>query len=528
MGACVAVRSARADDCASVESRAALAELSGVRIASVDVQSESPDMPAGARFLNAVHPASRPSTLRRQLLFAPGDTVDTLLVAETLRRLRRQRLFSDAVVLARRCDSGSVALTLRTRDSWSLRPMGRLRSSRQLAYGIEERNLLGTGRAVTLTHEVSTRGQGAALAVTDPFVLGTDLAATVRVSALAGARHLRVALRNHEYSAYEPWRIEARLARLSYGDSVATDRALQNVAAMLQVGRRVGTSLTSVDMLLAGAEFDSAAGLSRARAGNPAGAMRTRSYVGVNVGLLRRATAFDTATWIVPGRGFLDLPLGWEGEVTVGGGYARGAHAPALRFDMWEGRMWVPRRGSLLTLDAWASGYAGRGVQRNQILRASLSWFAGAAGGMWGLRTTVEQLREVDPDRRGLSLMPQLDVTAPALLRYQAHGGKALAASVERSMHVRQMSANSVLDLGGFLGSSRRWDVDNARGQSIAADVLGVRLRLLSAHGAVSSIRLDVGYPVNRSALVPNRGFVILQFGSLVETSRQRDGRRIY
>jgi len=86
--ACILAPAARADDCAVLESRATLASLSGSRISTVSVVSERPDLPGLTRFATPLHPASRIETIRRQLLFAPGDTVDTLLVGETMRRLR--------------------------------------------------------------------------------------------------------------------------------------------------------------------------------------------------------------------------------------------------------------------------------------------------------------------------------------------------------------------------------------------------------------------------------------------------------
>jgi outer membrane protein assembly factor BamA len=129
--------------------------MSGVRITSLAIVSEGPDLPGPAQVAAGLHHVSREGTIRRQLLFAPGDTVDTLLVGETMRRLRRQRLYSDAVLLAERCDgTGGVGLVLRTRDTWTLRPTARLRSSNSLSIGVEEKNLFGTARTVALTSEM--------------------------------------------------------------------------------------------------------------------------------------------------------------------------------------------------------------------------------------------------------------------------------------------------------------------------------------------------------------------------------------
>src|SRR3954468_18732016 len=220
MSACVFAIPARADDCAVVESRSSLAVLSGAHITSVEIVSESPGLPRGAHVLNVLHPVSQEGTIRRQLLFAPGDTVDTLLVGETMRRLRAQRLFSDAVILARRCDAtGGAGPLLRTRDTWTLRPTARLRTGNQLSVGVEDKNFLGTGRTVALTREMSFRGNGAAATYSDPFFLGTSTAASLRVANLAGAHAFRLGLRRHEYSVFDKWRVEGSVARLSYGDT---------------------------------------------------------------------------------------------------------------------------------------------------------------------------------------------------------------------------------------------------------------------------------------------------------------------
>ena len=154
--ACVFALPARADDCAVVESRSSLAAVAGARITSVEIISDAPRLIGPASLFRALHPASQEGVIRRQLLFAVGDTVDTLMVGETMRRLRAQRLFSDAVIRASRCDpSGGVGLVVQTRDTWTLRPTARLRSTTQLSVGIEEKNFLGSGRTVAVTDRKS-------------------------------------------------------------------------------------------------------------------------------------------------------------------------------------------------------------------------------------------------------------------------------------------------------------------------------------------------------------------------------------
>jgi hypothetical protein len=408
-----------------------------------------------------------------------------------------------------------------------MRPTARLGTG-QLSFGFEDKNILGTGRTVALTHEMSMRGRGAAVAVNDPWVLGTDVSGNLRIASLAGAHTFRAGVRKHEYSVYDGWRAEANVARLSFGDTIATERALQTVNAMALVGRRIGRSATSATTLLLGAELDSATSVPSAARSGAANAVRARSFIGADLGVMRRTAQFDTATWVVPDRGFLDVPLGWESDVVIGAGRERVVGTNALKLDSWLGRIWVPRRGSILMTDAWLSGYAGRGVEANHIARASVAWYAEARGGMWGLRATAEQLVDIDPDLRGLSLMQLGDYTSPALPGYAARGGRAFAASAERTAHLFYVGGNSVFDAGAFVAGSYRWRVEDVPGGQLRAGIVGARFRVLSANGGVSSIRVDVGYPVVRSEMLANRAFARMTIGTLFDVSRQRDGRRIY
>jgi hypothetical protein len=251
-----------------------------------------------------------------------------------------------------------------------------------------------------------------------------------------------------------------------------------------------------------------------------------RSFLGADVGALHRTAQYDTASWVVPGRGFLDVPLGWEADGVIGAGYERDARTPALKLDAWMGRVWIPSRGRIVMVDGWASGYAGRNVDANQIARLSAAWYQEAWRGMWGARITTERLLEVDPDLRALSLLPLTDYTAPAVRPYIVRGGTSIAASVERSVHLFQAGAASVVDGGGFLAGSYRWHVDGVPDEQLRAGVAGARFRLLSANGAVSSVRVDLGYPLILSDALQRKPFAVLTIGTLFDVSRQRDGRR--
>ena len=60
----------------------------------------------------------------------------------------------------------------------------------------------------------------------------------------------------------------------------------------------------------------------------------------------------------------------------------------------------------------------------------------------------------------------------------------------------------------------------------VTVNLAGIRLRLLSANGRITSVRLDLSYPVASSALVRRQLYVSLAAGSLFDIGRQRDGTR--
>jgi hypothetical protein len=139
---------------------------------------------------------------------------------------------------------------------------------------------------------------------------------------------------------------------------------------------------------------------------------------------------------------------------------------------------------------------------------------------------TTERLRDVDPDLRALSLAQVADFASPALQSFSAPAGVGVSGSLERSVHLFAVTSSSVVDAGAFAAASKRWEVNDVPGGALHAGVIGARVRVLSANGAVSSVRLDVGYPVVRSAAVPSRLFTKVIIGTLFDVSRQRDGRR--
>jgi hypothetical protein len=89
---------------------------------------------------------TRASTIRRELLFRPGEPYDSARVAESERNLRALGVFRRVKIDSVRTDSGLVLRVL-TKDGWSTQADWRFRSAGgevALTIGLVENNLLGT------------------------------------------------------------------------------------------------------------------------------------------------------------------------------------------------------------------------------------------------------------------------------------------------------------------------------------------------------------------------------------------------
>ena len=101
------------------------------------------------RTANQLHIETRPSVIRKQLLFRPGEPYRHRLVQETERLLRANGYLYEAVIVPVAYDGHAVDLEVRTRDVWTLNPgLSFNRKGGENTWGaqIEEDNLLGTGQ----------------------------------------------------------------------------------------------------------------------------------------------------------------------------------------------------------------------------------------------------------------------------------------------------------------------------------------------------------------------------------------------
>ncbi|MEJ2603077.1 MAG: hypothetical protein P8172_07245 [Gammaproteobacteria bacterium] len=108
------------------------------------------------RLANRLHPLTRPSVVRSQLLFSSGDPYDPRLLAESERILRDNNYIFDALVVPIAYEDGKVDVLVRTRDIWTLSPslsLSRTGGENRTVIGIEEENFFGTGAKLGLEFE---------------------------------------------------------------------------------------------------------------------------------------------------------------------------------------------------------------------------------------------------------------------------------------------------------------------------------------------------------------------------------------
>ena len=106
------------------------------------------------RWINRLHIMTRETVIRRQLLFAEGESFQKQRIEESERILRRNAFLYDASISSKTRTDGSVDVTVRTRDVWTLTPelsLSRSGGENKTIFGLEESNLFGTGQRVLIS-----------------------------------------------------------------------------------------------------------------------------------------------------------------------------------------------------------------------------------------------------------------------------------------------------------------------------------------------------------------------------------------
>lgn len=132
------------------------------RIASIEIIRRPILDHAGSlvdELVNGFHVTTAEHIIRRELLFAVGESLDPGRLAESERNLRSTGLFSDVQIRTDRLSEGEVHIRVITRERWTFSASAMMTQEagvRRKYLTISEKNVLGTGRRVGLGYNHSS------------------------------------------------------------------------------------------------------------------------------------------------------------------------------------------------------------------------------------------------------------------------------------------------------------------------------------------------------------------------------------
>jgi len=128
------------------------------------------------RVANRLHIETRVDVVRRQLLFKEGDVYVERLLRESERILRRNKYLFDAEIAVVAEHDGLVDIEVRTRDVWTFKPgiqYTRTGGEEATGFELQESNLLGFGKEVTVAHKENVDRRSDEFRYFDPQLFGS-------------------------------------------------------------------------------------------------------------------------------------------------------------------------------------------------------------------------------------------------------------------------------------------------------------------------------------------------------------------
>jgi hypothetical protein len=167
------------------------------------------------RSLNALHIDTRERIIRRELLFAPGDTLDAARLAETERNLRGLGYLTEvSVAVGDTVAGGGVEVLVRARETWSLQPqLTYARSSdgeQRWSVLLEDDNFLGYGTQLSAGVGRDEDRRSASLGWRSRRVFGSRWRVGLVAAHLSDGHVTTLAVERPFYELADPWALEAR------------------------------------------------------------------------------------------------------------------------------------------------------------------------------------------------------------------------------------------------------------------------------------------------------------------------------
>jgi hypothetical protein len=184
------------------------------------------------RAANALHVQTRPSLIRRLLLFHEGDSYDPEKLAETERNLRRLDFLSEVAITTTTQPDGTVDILVRTSDAWTTDPsldFSHQSASRTYSASVTQKDLFGSGAEMSLTYGADLKRSTRAIEFSDPSFIVPYLDVEGAFASNSDGYVRRLAVSRPFYSYSVRTSIEALFDRSEQNDRLYSDGAISSI-----------------------------------------------------------------------------------------------------------------------------------------------------------------------------------------------------------------------------------------------------------------------------------------------------------
>jgi outer membrane protein assembly factor BamA len=175
------------------------------------------------RLANQLHIRTRPSVIRRALLFRSGERVSWRVIEETERVLRANDFLYDVSIRPTAYRDGIVDIEVRTRDTWTLQPgvsFSRGGGSNSSGVSVQEKNLFGTGVAVGFARTSTVDRTGKEYEIAHNQVFGGWTAFNLHWADYSDGSSHSISLVRPFYALDARWALGASAAQFDRIDSI--------------------------------------------------------------------------------------------------------------------------------------------------------------------------------------------------------------------------------------------------------------------------------------------------------------------
>jgi len=137
------------------------------------------------KITNRLHIKTKKQVIQRQLLFKEGDVFRQSLLDESERLIRANGYIKDAEVNVTEVCGNKANITVKTTDTWTLAPgasYGRSGGDNKSGFEIQEHNLLGYGKSLTVFYDKNTDRSSSGIEYVDKQLFGSKQQLTAKSS----------------------------------------------------------------------------------------------------------------------------------------------------------------------------------------------------------------------------------------------------------------------------------------------------------------------------------------------------------